>query len=187
MSIDSSAAMAIATPNLRLEPLAPRDLPDLCRLYRDPRVMATLGGLRPAATTWTQLRDAVRHWEEHGFGIWSLRAGGRFAGRGGLRLVELDGRPEVELLWAVRSDLHGRGLATELARAAARFAFESVGLREVVAFTLPSNRASERVMLKLGMRWGRITRRGSSPLLVYRLRARDWKRQGPHGLEPGRR
>lgn len=34
----------------------------------------------------------------------------------------------------------------------ARFAFEAVGLTELVAFTVAANRASLRVMEKLGMR-----------------------------------
>lgn len=60
--------------------------------------------------------------------------------------------PCVEIGWRLQPDCWGRGLATEGARAAIRFGFETLGLEEIVAFTVPANGASLRVMAKLGMR-----------------------------------
>jgi RimJ/RimL family protein N-acetyltransferase len=45
----------------------------------------------------------------------------------------------------------GRGLATEAAGAAIAYAFDVLGVDEVVAYTSPGNAASLRVMEKLGM------------------------------------
>jgi RimJ/RimL family protein N-acetyltransferase len=48
-------------------------------------------------------------------------------------------------------DFAGRGLATEAARKSLEFAFVSLGLFEVVAFTVPANSRSRAVMERLGM------------------------------------
>jgi RimJ/RimL family protein N-acetyltransferase len=60
--------------------------------------------------------------------------------------------PCVEVGWRLSADQWGRGYATEGARAALAFAFDVVGLREVVSFTVPANLRSRRVMEKIGMK-----------------------------------
>jgi RimJ/RimL family protein N-acetyltransferase len=97
------------------------------------------------------LLEDCRHWEENGFGPWVLleAASGEFAGRGGLAWTRVGRRPEVELPWSVEPRLHGRGLATEAALAAVDFARE-LALDDLVALTLPTNVASQRVAEKAG-------------------------------------
>ena len=60
--------------------------------------------------------------------------------------------PAVEIGWRLARAYWGRGYATEAAEAALAHAFGPLGLREVVAFTVPGNAASRRVMEKIGMR-----------------------------------
>jgi len=45
----------------------------------------------------------------------------------------------------------GKGLATEAARAAVQFGFQSLGLERIVALASVENGASQRVIQKLGM------------------------------------
>jgi [ribosomal protein S5]-alanine N-acetyltransferase len=59
---------------------------------------------------------------------------------------------EWEMGWGVHPRLWGQGIATEAARAVLRFAFETLDANRVVAFCHAGNRASWRVMEKLGMR-----------------------------------
>ena len=59
--------------------------------------------------------------------------------------------PCVEIAWRLARPFWGRGYATEAAAAALAFAFESLRLDQVVAFTTPDNVASRRVMERLGM------------------------------------
>lgn len=59
--------------------------------------------------------------------------------------------PAVEVGWRLAHDAWGRGYATEGARAATAFAFEQLGLDELVSFTVVANTRSRRVMEKLGM------------------------------------
>jgi RimJ/RimL family protein N-acetyltransferase len=100
---------------------------------------------------------ADEHWQRHGFGPWTavLKETGEpvaaidlhFAGAG-IVGVEAD---EIEVGWVVAVAVRGRGLATEAAGAAIAYAFDVLGVDEVVAYTSPGNIASLRVMEKLGM------------------------------------
>jgi len=152
-------------------------------MHADPRVMATLGGVRSDEKTEEFLRGAIAHWERYGFGFWTLRdaATGQFAGRGGLLHTAAGGGDDVEVAYAFLPEFWGRGLATELARESVRVAFEVLGLPDVVCFALATNRASRRVMEKVGFRYERDVTYQGLRHAFYRMR-----RDGP-GAEPGRR
>lgn len=169
----------LETARLVLTRITGADFDDLHSLHGNAQVMATLGGLRTRQET-QQVLDALSgHWDDHGFGYWIARdrASGRFAGRGGLRRVELEGRPEVEIGYAFMPEYWGRGLATELARESARVAFEQLDVAELVSFTLSDNRASRRVMEKVGFRHVGSTRWKNYPHVLYRLPAAVWRAQ----------
>lgn len=111
------------------------------------------------------------HWKDHGFGPWVLRekAGGEFAGRGGLAWTSVEGVAEVELPWSVEPELQGRGLATEAACAAVEWAAE-LGFEEAIALTLPDNLASQRVAEKAGFRLDGACQHAGLPHYLYRRR-----------------
>jgi ribosomal-protein-alanine N-acetyltransferase len=148
---------ALATRRLVATRIRAADFEELCAMHRDPTVMATLGGVRSAARTRAFLDANLRHWERRGFGLWIFRdkRDERFVGRGGLRPITIQGRPEVEIAYAVRADLWGKGIATEMATASLATGFGALALNEIVAFTLPSNHGSRRVMEKAGFRYER--------------------------------
>jgi RimJ/RimL family protein N-acetyltransferase len=130
---------------------------DYERLFLDPQVQRWLRPppLPPIDRTEVagMLRTDIAQWDEHGYGRWVVRdAGtGELLGRAGLSAYALDGRAEVELAWTVLPGHWGRGIATDAARAALANARE-VPIAELIAFTLPTNAASLRVMEKIGMR-----------------------------------
>ena len=66
-----------------------------------------------------------------------------------------------------RAGALGSGPATELAQASVDVAFDELGLREVVAFTLPDNVASRRVMEKAGLRYEREIVHVGLPHVLY--------------------
>lgn len=165
----------LQTPRLLLCRMTADDLDDLTRMHLDPRVMATLGGIRSPEETREWLAPKLEHWRQHGFGLWLVRERetGEFAGRGGLQHVEIDGRDEIEVGYCFRAEYWGRGLATELARESIRVAFEVLNLPEIVCFTLTTNRASEGVMQKAGFRYERDLVYKDLPHVLYRLRRAD--------------
>lgn len=57
-----------------------------------------------------------------------------------------------EIGWVFHPAYHGRGYATEAARAVLAYGFESLRLHRIIATCQPENVASYRVMEKLGMR-----------------------------------
>ena len=60
---------------------------------------------------------------------------------------------EVEVLYALRQAHWGQGIATEAARASARFGFEYANLTSLIALAVPENIASRRVMEHLGFQY----------------------------------
>ena len=149
------------------------DYGDLRRLHQDPVAMATLSADgQPLAEEQTRasLRSSLEHWERHGFGVWTFRdrADGAFVGYCGLRRVVVEGREEVELLYALLPAYWGRGLATEMAAAVLAIGFERLGLADVIAYTLTTNRASRRVIEKVGFSYEREMVHVGLPHMLYR-------------------
>src|SRR5437879_1396450 len=98
------------TDRLSAERLRPEHFGDYWRMYSDPRVTATLGGVRSEEETRVFLQKGLEHWERHGFGLWIFRdlTEGQFVGRAGLRYAAVDGKDEVELAYALMSEYWGR-------------------------------------------------------------------------------
>ena len=113
-----------------------------------------------------------------GYGLWTLRdrESGAFVGRGGIQPVTIDGVDEVELGYALRPEWWGRGLATEVSRAALKLAFERLELPNVVAFTMPTNARSRRVIERLGFTFERDIVWSELPHVLFRLRREEWPR-----------
>jgi ribosomal-protein-alanine N-acetyltransferase len=149
---------------MRGERLGPGHLDAVAPMLADPRVGATMGGVVDREQVAEQLVRFDDAWESNGFGYWMWfdAATGAPVGRGGLGRAEFDGRPEVELGWLVAPERWGEGLATEMGGAAVEVAFETLGLDDVVAFTMTTNLASRRVMEKLG-----FTYEKTAPYKVY--------------------
>jgi [ribosomal protein S5]-alanine N-acetyltransferase len=138
----------------------PGQLKDLETLLCDVRVAETLlsSGVVPTKDeVAANMVAKQRHWERHGFGLWTLydRVAGSFVGRGGLQHTNATGHEEVEAGWAIVPERWGQGLATELADAAMEVGLGPLGLSSVIAYTLPGNIASRRVMEKAGFGYER--------------------------------
>ncbi len=96
------------------------------------------------------------HFREHGFGLWAVEVtgGAPFIGFAGLCYPSFEAAftPCVEVGWRLCRDAWGHGYATEAATAALACGFGTLGLREILSFTVLANRRSWRIMEKLGMR-----------------------------------
>jgi len=95
--------------------------------------------------------------DREGFSFFAatLRDTGAFIGTIGLQTMR-DAvpnlpQPAVEIGWRLAPSAQGKGFATEGARIIVDFAFNQLGLNEVVAITALPNQPSRRVMEKLGM------------------------------------
>jgi RimJ/RimL family protein N-acetyltransferase len=148
---------AIETERLLIRPWEPRDDAGFREMVLDPEMMRYISGGVP----WDEQRIAEfharqrRHLVSHGCCMGALveRESGSLAGVCGLQPMRAGG--EIEVGWWVAKRLWGRGLATEGGAAALRFGWQRLGLRRVKAIAEPQNRASRRVMEKLGLRFER--------------------------------
>jgi GrpB-like predicted nucleotidyltransferase (UPF0157 family) len=148
-----SGRYPIETERLLLRPKMLEDLPFMNRLFSDPAVTRYLGDGKPRSLERVRqmLLAHMEHERVYGFSLWLAceRAGGEPVGDCGL--MPLDGGPEVEVGYRFVPAVWGRGYATEGAAAALRHGFDVAGLEEIVAVAKPENRASRRVMEKIGM------------------------------------
>ena len=163
---------AFATPRLRAERVTAAHWLDLRRMDEDEQFMALLGGVRDTAGTVAYLEMNVKHWAEHGFGMWMLRdaASSTIVGRAILRHLDVEGADEVEVGYGFLPEYWGRGLATEIAQACVRIGFEQLGLSSLVAITTPMNFASQRVMTKAGLAYERNIIHAGVPHVLFRIR-----------------
>lgn len=151
------------------------DFDDIYRMHTDPAVMASLGGrLWSEAETHAFLQRVVDHWEQHGFGLWTIRdkATSSFVGRAGLRRLPVDGVYENELLYGYLAERWGRGIATEVACALTAIAFDRLSFADLISFTQPTNAPSRRVMEKSGFLYERDFIYAGLPHVLYRRRHR---------------
>jgi RimJ/RimL family protein N-acetyltransferase len=132
-----------ATDRLIAERLREDHLADLVALHLDPDVSRYLGGVRSAEATKAYLATSMAHWDQHGFGLWALRIdSGEFAGRAGIRRTRVEDVPEFEILYALKRDYWGRGLASEIASALTGMARSQLQLPSLVGFVVAGNDAS---------------------------------------------
>jgi RimJ/RimL family protein N-acetyltransferase len=147
--------VSLRTARLLLRPWCDADVAAFAAMSADPAVMEYLRPLAEpgAAEAWTA--GARAHWREHGFGQWVVEIPGEasFIGVVGLGRVAYEAHftPAVEVAWRLARAFWGRGYASEAARAVLDYGFETLGLAEIVALTVPANRRSRRVMEQLGM------------------------------------
>ena len=148
--------MKIETPRLILRRWEETDSEPFAKLNSDPAVMEFL--LKPLSR---EESDAMigrieAHFTEHGFGLWAVetKGTGELIGFTGLSRPNFETQftPCVEVGWRLAKSHWGHGFATEAAQAALNFGFHKADLKEIVSFTVPTNKQSIAVMKRLGMR-----------------------------------
>jgi RimJ/RimL family protein N-acetyltransferase len=161
----------LETERLWLTPWSDADLENARPIFTDTDVMRYING--GFALSDDEIRRAIarqrNYFRSRGFCLWKLllKPGGRFIGFCGLQPLELDGANEIEIGWRLVKEQWGRGLATEAAAGALHDAVMRARLSRVIAIAMPGNRASLRVMEKLGMKFERATHKGGFEVVVY--------------------
>ena len=180
---------AVRTARLLLRGWPDGDRAGFAQLNADPEVMRHFPSTLSAAASDRLVDAIVEGWETNGYGLWAVERldDGRFLGFTGLSRPSFQAAfmPAVEVGWRLGREAWGHGYATEAAGSALRFGFETIGLEEIVSFTVPANVRSMAVMERLGMTHdpaddfehprlpvGHSLRRH----VLYRLRRDDWPR-----------
>jgi len=165
--MEANQIPTLETERLRLRAFRRSDLDSYAALHADPEVMRYMGcGPQPwdLGRSTRHLAFLVGHWHLEGSGVWALehRETGVFVGMVGLTepgafvglvaTVEPGSWAGCELSWKLVRRWWGNGFATEGARAALAYAFDSLGKDHVISLINPENHASIRVAERLGER-----------------------------------
>ena len=145
----------VETERLVLRRPAGSDLDELHRIHADPRTWLHKPELRhdTREESGRQLAVWLAHWNERGYGYWTVEREGAVVGFGGVMLIpRWHGRFDVlNLYYRFDPDRWGQGYATETARAALELARRELPQYPVVARIRPGNRESIRVAERTGL------------------------------------
>jgi len=175
-------APELFTRRLRLRGWTEEDVEGWARITANPEVMRYVSVRRPL--TFEEAEAEVRRlgatWRRQGIGHWAVEElqGGLLVGRLGLeRHLDWEIDPNaVEVGWILAQEAWGRGYATEGGAAALRFGFEMPGCDEIISITDPANRASLRVMRKLGLSYRGETEWRGHGVVWYSTTLEAWRR-----------
>jgi RimJ/RimL family protein N-acetyltransferase len=156
----------------------------MAAINADPEVMRWIrdGSVRDAEHTAKGIAFWEHEWETRGFGLFAVveRESGDLAGFTGLSVPSFlpEILPAVEIGWRLGRRFWGRGIATEAAWAALRFGMADCALDRIVSTHQIGNEASERIMLKLGMRPDReiVQTSCGRPVRVYEVTRSEFLR-----------
>lgn len=148
----------IETERLVLREITMDDIEDMFRLHSNSDVQKYTGD--PLIETLEEMEKAIRtrisDYEKYGYGRWAafLKNEMQFAGWAGLAyLPEFD---EIDLGYRFLPEYWGSGLATEVSREILNFGFDKLKLRKIIAIAMKENKASIRVMEKVGMEFDKF-------------------------------
>lgn len=143
----------IRTNRLILREIGLQDAEDMLRLHSLPEVQQYTGeDLIASLDEMKQVIETrVKDYNKYGYGRWAtfLKEGMHFIGWAGLAyLPEFD---EIDLGYRFLPEYWGKGLATEASQAILRYGFDVLKLERIIAIAMKGNKASIRVMEKVGM------------------------------------
>ncbi len=143
----------IETERLVLRRWEPRDRPIFHAMNADPLVMRWFPKLMSAEECDAKLERMAGYERDHGFTFWAVerKSDHEVIGNCGLKplTVPWPEPSDIEIGWAFRTPFHGRGYAREAAEAV--LAHGLTLAPRVIAMTVPANRESWGLMIRLGM------------------------------------
>lgn len=138
-----------------LRPWKGTDLLHFSQINADPKVMEFYPATLSRSESDALAEKIQRESELRGYGFWAIEVPGvaDFIGYVGLNYWNLEASfaPCVDVGWRLGSAYWGYGYATEGARAALKYGFETLELAEIVAMATVENLRSHKVMQRLGM------------------------------------
>lgn len=179
----------LETDRLLLRSWEETDIEPFAEICADPEVMRYFPDVMSREKSEFLVSRCVDKQDRDGFCMApvEIKESGEFLGFVGLNrpsyAAPLPFEPCVEIGWRLKQSCWGKGYASEAANAWLRFGFETIGLDEIVAFTIPANNPSRRVMDRIGMRRdpdgdflhpSLPADHPVAPHVLYRLSKHDW-------------
>ena len=156
--LSNKMKILIETERLLLREITLDDKEELFKLHSDPEVQKYTG--EPLVESIEEIEKAIttriNDYEKYGYGRWAtiFKNEMQFIGWAGLAyLPEFD---EIDLGYRFLPEYWGMGLATEASQAILAYGFEQLKLRRIIAIAMKENKASIRVMEKVGMEFDKL-------------------------------
>ena len=167
--------MQRATARLLLRPPRQEDVTAMFAIYSDPatNVFNPNGPMKELKQAQDFLDAWIRHWQEQGYGWWTVatrEAPDEVIGFSGVALMKYLDVERVNLGYRLGVSAWGKGYATELGRAALGYAFNELKLAQVYGLVRPTHQVSIRVLEKIGLKRVDVLYDvpGQAPSLVFR-------------------
>jgi len=141
----------ILTARLELRPFQDGDTEEIVQLLADPEVTRFIGEVRTREAATSSVRVMRDAHAARGWGTLAVFPHGDHGCVGYCGVRPLPHTTEVEIAFALQRRCWNRGYATEAATASMDAAFRCLGVNSIVATVYPANKASLRVLEKLGM------------------------------------
>ena len=132
-----------------------------------------LGGPFSRAQAFDQLCSIIGHWQLRGYGRWLVADKTTDAPLGIVGLFYPEGWPEPEIAWSLFAAAEGRGIAFEAARAARRYAYDTLGWTTAISLIDPANTRSVALAKRLGCTDGETFQHETLGLMHI------WRHPGP--------
>lgn len=162
----------VETENLLLRRPTFSDVLILRDLWQSEKVREFLGGIVSSEIIDEKLASLQKHWNQYGFGQWSVihKGDNQVIGICGLHHSE-DG---IEFSYMFFSTSWGKGLATEAAVASLNYGFNVLNFDKIIAITQEANHPSCRLLEKMGMRRIDKFSRFDAIQCLYQLIRNEW-------------
>lgn len=149
----------LETERLVLRGHRPEDFDAHAQMWSDAIVTRFIGGAPvPRDQAWIRFLRHAGMWQVMGFGFWAVeeKATGKLIGEAGFHELRRDIEPRLEgtleVGWAFRPEMHGKGIATEAVGAFLAWGDGSFPGRRITCIIEPDNTASLRVAARHGFR-----------------------------------
>lgn len=162
----------LETERLIVRHLRPDDLDEMYTICSDPELMRQVGNGQPLAKESVQrwIEKSLDNYERQGFGCSAVisKSDHSFIGYCGLVYGHADDEPEI--IYVLKKEYWGQGIATEVARAMIDYGFTKHKLKRILATIDPENLASIKIVEKTGMKFQeRGLDENNLPEMVYAI------------------
>ncbi|MBC8753803.1 GNAT family N-acetyltransferase [Kordia sp. YSTF-M3] len=148
----------IETERLLLREITLDDKEKMFQLHSNANVQKYTG--EPLVASIEEMEQAIQtrisDYKKYGYGRWAtfLKEENQFVGWAGLAyLPEFD---EIDIGYRFLPEYWGLGIATEVSRAILRYGFDTLKLKKIIAIAMKENKASIKVMEKVGMEFDKF-------------------------------
>ena len=104
---------------------------------------------------------------------------GKLIGHCGLLIQSVDKKSELEIGYSLLPEFWNKGFATEAAKKCRDFAFENNLSNSIISIISLTNKPSEGVAVKNGMKIDKVTEYNGNKVNIYRIEKNEWNRIKP--------